>query len=235
MKRPLPLYRTLAASLRADITSGKFKPGDSFPTEMEICEIHSVSRHTAREALRILTDDGLIERRRGAGTVVVGERVAAFAQSINDFDSLLQYARDAHFQVTERCDAGSEILDRYGLTGDFIILEGIRRELDKPPQASVSILVRRDLAPDLADGAILEGSISERIEQQHGIPIARVTQRMEAVALDPKSAARLDLDPGTPALSAIRRFRDGSDEVILLSISLYPAGRFAYEMQLERR
>lgn len=230
-----PRYRQLADQMRTQITSGKYKPGDALPTEMEICETHKVSRHTARDALRILTDDGLIERRRGAGTVVAQRGAPAFAQPIGDFDSILQYARDAHFEITTAQEADNDTLDRLGLTGDYLQLIGFRRVADQPPQAITAVYIRANLAPEVEIIAALPGSISEWIEAHHQISVERVVQRMEAVALNKSQADRLNLSSGYPALRTVRRYRDGGGDIILLSESLHPAGRFAYEMRLDRK
>ena len=229
-----PRYRQLAEQYRKAITSGTYKPGDALPTEMEICETHKVSRHTARDALRILTDDGLIERRRGAGTIVAARGTPAFAQPIGDFDSILQYARDSQLEITTAQDADQDTLDRLGLTGEYLQLIGFRRVADQPPQAITAVYIRADIAPDTAILANLSGSVSEWLEANQEISIERVMQRMEAVALNKSQADRLDLSTGYPALRTVRRYRDGSGEIILLSESLHPAGRFAYEMRLDR-
>lgn len=220
--------------MRKQITSGKYQPGDALPTEMEICEKHNVSRHTARDALRILTDDGLIERRRGAGTVVAARGHPAFAQPIGDFETILQYARDSSLEITTVQPADGDTLDRLGLTGDFLQLIGFRRVADQQPQAVTAVYIRADLAPDISIISALPGSISEWIEENHGVSIARVVQRMEAVALNKSQADRLNVAKGYPALRTVRRYRDASGEILLLSESLHPAGRFAYEMRLER-
>ena len=229
-----PRYRQLADQIRALISSGTYRPGDLLPTEMEICEKHKVSRHTARDALRILTDDGLIERRRGAGTVVAKRRAPAFAQPIGDFDSILQYARDARFEITTAQTADEDTLDRLGLTGEYIQLIGFRRVANQPPQAITAVYIRADLAPEVEIIEALRGSISEWIEENHQISVERVVQRMEAVALNKSQADRLKVSTGYPALRTVRRYRDAGGTIILLSESLHPAGRFAYEMQLER-
>ncbi len=229
-----PRYRQLAEQIRAQITSGKYKPGDALPTEMDICEKNKVSRHTARDALRILTDDGLIERRRGAGTVVAQRGTPAFAQPIGDFDSILQYARDAHFEITTAQPADDDTLDRLGLTGDYLQLIGFRRVADKPPQAVTAVYIRAALAPDVEIISALPGSISEWIEEHHQVSVERVVQRMEAVALNKSQADRLSVSTGYPALRTVRRYRDASGDIVLLSESLHPAGRFAYEMRLDR-
>ena len=229
-----PRYRQIAEEFRSAIASGTYNSGDALPTEMEICETYGVSRHTARDALRILSDDGLIERRRGAGTVVASRGAPAFAQPIGDFDSILQYARDARLDIRTTQPADNDTLDRLGLTGDYVQLIGFRSVEDQPPQAITAVYIRSDLAPDTELIETLPGSISEWIEANRGVHVERVVQRMEAVALNKSQAKRLNVAEGSPALRSVRRYRDASGEIILLSESLHPAGRFAYEMRLDR-
>lgn len=229
-----PRYRQLANLFRDTITSGELAPGDSLPTEMEICETHSVSRHTARDALRILVEEGLIERRRGAGTVVAEASSPAFAQPIGDFESILQYARNARFELTYAGMADQEALDRTGLTGGYAQFVGLRHVGDKPAFAITAIYVRQDLAPTEEQMRQINGPVSEWLEHSHGQTVERVTQRMEAVALNADQARRLNVAAESPALRTIRRYRDAENNVVLLSESLHPAGRFAYEMRLDR-
>ncbi|MFD4600756.1 GntR family transcriptional regulator [Streptomyces sp. NPDC058464] len=47
-------------------------PGESIPSEAELCERHGVARETARRAVRILRERGLIETRWGKGSFVAG-------------------------------------------------------------------------------------------------------------------------------------------------------------------
>ena len=71
-----PRYMTLAETLRAGIAAGNPAVGELLPTEHALTEQYGVSRHTVREALRMLAEAGLIARRRGAGTVVVASQGA---------------------------------------------------------------------------------------------------------------------------------------------------------------
>jgi len=50
---PFTLSYQLRQILEDKISSGKYKPGDPFPTEREIAEQFGVSRITVREAKRI--------------------------------------------------------------------------------------------------------------------------------------------------------------------------------------
>ena len=61
-------YREIERYLRALVEGAN--PGDPLPSEAELCERFSVSRMTVRQALQELTNDGLVERRRGQGTFV---------------------------------------------------------------------------------------------------------------------------------------------------------------------
>ena len=64
------LYRQIADSIAADITSGRYKPGDRLPTERDLAAKFGVSRPTMREALIALEILGMIEAKHGFGIQV---------------------------------------------------------------------------------------------------------------------------------------------------------------------
>jgi GntR family transcriptional regulator len=57
---PVPPYRQIADILRRRIESGQYPPDTRIPTESEIVEEFEVARTTARRAVGVLRDDGLI-------------------------------------------------------------------------------------------------------------------------------------------------------------------------------
>lgn len=61
-------YEQIADHLRALVAAGR--PGDRLPSEAELCTQFAVSRMTARQAVQVVANEGLIDRRRGAGTFV---------------------------------------------------------------------------------------------------------------------------------------------------------------------
>jgi DNA-binding FadR family transcriptional regulator len=52
------------------IIRGDIKPGESLPSELQICEMMDVSRTVVREAIRTLNGKGLVESRAKSGTRV---------------------------------------------------------------------------------------------------------------------------------------------------------------------
>lgn len=60
--------------------AGPFRPGERLPTEAELCTAVGVSRTPVREAVKILEAVGLLEVRRGVGTFLRPNSVAALGQ-----------------------------------------------------------------------------------------------------------------------------------------------------------
>lgn len=102
-----PAYRILADSLRADITTGRLRPGDRLPAEPQLCARSGVSRSTVREALRLLASQNLIVTTRGVAggsfvahpsTEQLSESLAAgvallVANSVVNLDQLFEMRR----------------------------------------------------------------------------------------------------------------------------------------------
>src|SRR5215469_16951168 len=66
-----PMYRQIAEDLRQQIESGGLEPGQQLRTELELREHYSASRNTIRDAIKWLTNLGLVETKPGQGTFVV--------------------------------------------------------------------------------------------------------------------------------------------------------------------
>lgn len=64
------IYGTICNSLRNQIFSGKFRPGDMLPSENQLCREFTASRETVRKGLRVLEQEGLIFSRPKIGYFV---------------------------------------------------------------------------------------------------------------------------------------------------------------------
>ena len=70
------------------------------------------------------------------------------------------------------------------------------------------------------------------IEQQYGERIIEVQQVMTPCAISAKKARALKVRAGFPGLQITRHYMGADDKMLLVSRSLYPAGRFSYSMSL---
>lgn len=77
-----PMYRHIAEALREQIESGKLRPGQKLPTELELREEYGASRNTVRDAIKWLMNLALVETRPGQGTFVV-EKIAPFITTLS--------------------------------------------------------------------------------------------------------------------------------------------------------
>lgn len=69
-KQKQPRYAVIKAFLRDKVESQEWPPGLQIPSEQALTEMFSVSRMTARRAVKELTDEGLFSRTPGLGTFV---------------------------------------------------------------------------------------------------------------------------------------------------------------------
>lgn len=69
---PRGTYRLIADHLRQVIARGDLRPGDMVPSELALAEQYSTSRGTARSALEVLAEEGLVEVVPGQGRRIAG-------------------------------------------------------------------------------------------------------------------------------------------------------------------
>ena len=69
----MPPYLRVAAELREKIANGELLPGEQVPSLDRLAESNSISRTTARRAIQVLMDEGLVISRPRWG-VFVAER-----------------------------------------------------------------------------------------------------------------------------------------------------------------
>ena len=65
-------YKWLAGTLRDLIKKDVKNEINKLPSEQELCRRYHVSRQTVRQALNLLTQEGLIEKRHGSGSYITG-------------------------------------------------------------------------------------------------------------------------------------------------------------------
>lgn len=78
------LGRRLADQLRAEIDHGTFRPGNQLPSYRDLAAERNISVGTAREAVRLLEQEGRVEIRPGSGVYVRDARAATAAEQLRE-------------------------------------------------------------------------------------------------------------------------------------------------------
>jgi GntR family transcriptional repressor for pyruvate dehydrogenase complex len=92
------LYQEIVEQIQQQIVSGQLKPGDQIPAERELADQFGVSRTAVREAIKSLTEKGLIEVFVGRGTFVTHFSPDRLVESMT---LLLRNERDRMESLTE--------------------------------------------------------------------------------------------------------------------------------------
>jgi GntR family transcriptional regulator len=232
-----PRYRQLAETLRAAIARGDYAVGSQLPPELELAETHGVSRHTARDAIRLLTEAGLIARRRGAGTTVIAAASpSAYVQPLGGVEDLLQYAQTAKLKVLAQRERRLTSDEAARIGGDvernWLIIDGLRIA-GALPLALSRIYVPQPftgVAGDLGEGRSVHALLDERF----GVAAGRIDQEITAELLSATDAKALKAEAGGAALRTLRRYHGDDGALILASDSVHPGGRFVYAMTYRR-
>lgn len=70
----VPPYLRVAAELREKIANGELLPGEQVPSLDRLAENYSISRTTARRAVQVIMEEGLVESRPRWGVFVTERR-----------------------------------------------------------------------------------------------------------------------------------------------------------------
>ncbi len=136
---PIPLYYQLYKILKERIGKGEFGPGDFLPSENQLAALYDVSRLTVREALAELVKEGLIEKKKGRGSIVTGPKNV---ENLTGLHGFTEDAKIAGFRPTSRVldnrlvEAPLSVSEKLNLPqGSKVVLLKRLRLLDETPYA----------------------------------------------------------------------------------------------------
>ncbi|MDR7542725.1 MAG: GntR family transcriptional regulator [Armatimonadota bacterium] len=229
------LYEQVADALRQQIHAGELKPGTAIPPESELTVTFGVSRVTARKALDLLVEEGLIVRRQGKGTFVTGGKIQQDLHALRGFAELMAERGD---------EQAMEVIEFGVVPADVHVARSLRLE----PEASVLRIRRRHIlqgAPiayaiihvpyDLGRRFTLEEvsttPIYALLETRASVHVKRATQIIRAVAADQLTARQIDLPRAAPVMM-IERVTYSSEDVPVEHIVFFYRGD-RYELAIE--
>lgn len=231
----------VSAILANEIATGVYPVGSRFPTELELQTRFGVGRHSIREALKILTEQGLISRQPKTGSLVLSaEPVSHYAHSLRDMRGLLDFADSTafvirhHGLVTISKIQSSQFLPDPGRR--WLRVAGLRStKSDNAPLCWAEIFVADSYVADRAEILNLSGPIYEHILAANGLKLGYVDQEIRATTLEPPMADLLGAAPNSAALLVKRRYVTHSGDTYEISFNLYPADRYSVRSVIRQR
>ena len=234
------LYDMVARTLRDEIVSGVHPIGSLLPTEAELRERFSVSRHTVREALRDLREAGLVSSRQGAGTVVERRHDArAFVLKAETINDLVSYSSDIWLELES---AGIEtitgaVADRSGIAEgeEWLVARGVVTDSGSElPVCWGEHFINREYAEIASLLPMHRAPLFRLIEDATGAVIAEIEQEISGSLIPPELAVRLGVEPASAGIEVKRIFTTADDKVAQITLHTHPASRFRYSAKMSR-
>jgi len=213
---------------------GTMSDGEALPAERDLADRWNVSRMTLRRAMDDLVVEGIIARRRGAGTFLTRPRLARRLDMTSFTEDMLRRGlvpstRTLEFKPRKADRAASQRL-RVPI-GEPTIAFARLRLADGQPMAIESSMIRSALVPGLT-AADLENSWYEVLGERYGIFIERATFNVEPILPDPKIAAWLEIPTTQPCLRLRIESLDGRGRVVEAGEATYRGDTYSLSAEL---
>jgi GntR family transcriptional regulator len=239
-RRSLPLQ--VRDQILALINREGLGPGDQLPTEAEIATRFDVARTTAREAFKLLEQDGVVDVRHGLGRYV--SQLATLERPITRLEGVSEMLGSRGYAVTNRVvsvtvepanEQEAAALDQPVGT-EVIRLERVRLQYGDPLIYSVDVVPRTLIEAPL-DHRDWSGSLLDMLELR-GIRVVSAAAQILATRLPPAARGALgpDLaDPDGPWILLVQRNLDEAGRPVIYSRDYHRGDRFTFNVVRRRR
>lgn len=223
--------------LQTDLSSiiSKTEAGARLPSEPALARQLGVSRATLREAMRTFEVQGLIRRRQGSGTFVVGQ-VPVIEAGLEVLESLETMAVRFGLEVSvaelrvEGFSADAEAAESLGvnLGTRLTRIRRVMREENRPVAYLVDTLGAGVLSSEQL-GNEFKGSVLDLLLQR-GDPLTVSKAAITAGAAPADVAKALQIQRGDVLLEFISKLYDSTGSVLDYSLSYFIPGYFHFHV-----
>lgn len=230
--------RMVYLGLRERISSGGFGKAGGLPGEQALAAEYGVSRVTLRRALAALAADGLIDRRRGAGTFLADG--GAPKPVVSDLTDVLAHLADmgrttkVSLLDCAMVEPASSIAKALKLKpGALTQISRRMRLIDGEPFSFLVAHVPERLANTYSVDELSREPLLSLLERASAT-VDRAEQEIGAELASPDIAAALGVEAGAPLLTMTRVTFDVNGEGIEHLRALYRPDRYSIRMDLRR-
>ena len=231
-KKPAHRYEEIEGWLRDIVLTGK--PGELIPSEVDIATKFEVSRMTARQAVLNLMREGLVDRKRGAGTFIaeapLHRREGTLFSFTEDMRRRGMIPTSKLISATIEKGQPNELKSLNLNSGSKVIVIKRIRFADGTP-LSLERVVLIPEAAEVLKADLENGSLHEALRALKFIPQI-ATSWITARVPTSKEAKDLKLAGNIPLLVETRVIDDEKGNPIEFTQTAYAANRYVVDMRL---
>lgn len=215
----VPRYLQLADIFRHRISSGIWKPGHMLPSIDVLRSEFSVARVTVRQAMRLLSEEGLVSPQRGRGTVV-NEHPRSHRRLLvhTTLAGLVDMYRGDKPVLTnlEESNASPELFDGDGTPAPSYFHMRRVHARDGVKYCVISMYIEDRIFRKARDRFRSE-AVLPVLFSLPGLKIDKARQTMHITKADVEVAGLLGVPVGEPMAQVRRVLRDANDTVIYVA------------------
>jgi GntR family transcriptional regulator len=222
-KNRQPAYKKIQGTILKRLESGQLKPGDLVDSERKLAKIHCVSLMTARHALSGLEREGIVVRRRGAGTFVAPPKIH-FNKLMSYTEQMTMCGLTVSSKLLSRnvLDSEPEVAARLALPAGGRIIKFERLRLGgNEPFAIETCYLSADEFGDLTRAQLDRVSLFSILERDYGLEISHADEEVDVTIADPVTARVLGVVPGVPLLRIRQEIYSNKGKIALYVLGLY--------------
>jgi GntR family transcriptional regulator len=228
-----PLYLQLANKLSEGIHSGLWQPDEALPSERMLSDTLDISRVTARKAIDILCERGMLTRKRGSGTYITPKLEQPLSRLTNFSEELRQrgFTPGSQWLSRETGIASAEEILALGLSPNTVVSRLKRlRTADNVVMAIESSTIPAQYLPDpKAISDTLYGYLDA-----HNLLPTRALQHIRAVNATAEQARLANIKQGAAMLYITRVGYLDSGAAIELTHSFCRSDYYDFVAELRR-
>lgn len=247
-----PAYLRISDELRERILDGSHPPGARLPTMAELCAAYGVSEIVVRHAMGLLRAEGLVETRRGGGTVVrvrpPARRVAMERYRVEtapQTEPATSFTQDQRITWNEyrlektysRVPADTDLAELFALPAGTALLRRrfVFHAREEPQQISVNYLPWDFVAGTPVadpDREPWPGGTPAQLAYL-GHPPTRVEEAVRARMPTPEESVTLRMPAGVPVLTITRRMFSGDRVLEVCRDIVIPSDRVILDYSID--
>lgn len=204
-------YNRIYSRLKQQILENYYAGGQKMPPERQLCEQYNISRITARHALRILEQDGLVERVQGKGTFVKGTKTskipiteAGFAKSVKKHAP----GMSRKLLKNEFSKVRDEISKKLGIDNDQCLIAVRADILDSQVIAFDKAYISPEYSGPLTNHFLVQIDFFEKWTEIEKINVAYYDEEIEAIEADSEISEILNVPTGSAILRTTETYYD---------------------------
>lgn len=236
-----PRYSEVADQIRLQIMTGRYAVGSLLPSETDLRLEYSVSRHTIRDATRLLVVAGLVLPEHGRGVRVVSDKSAAQINVVfGSMEGIERYGRLTHLvDLHYRMVSANETLAREmqcGIGDELLHIQSFREPRDLMTTAGTAwneTYVLGKFAGMIEEVENWSGAVYSLIEQRFGERIISIRQEVTALNLKARVAQKLKTRPGVAGLQVKRTYINTYGQPLLMGFNTYVGSSFTLAMDIK--